>query len=173
MNTNGSSIAASRQLIKEHYNQHVEEGVSTKEALARRREGPAAPLKQYHNEIKRRLIYRCACSRKRPVQQQLRLVANLAGLAEAGHALQLQVLCVSCRFAYGAEALLDYACGRGGDLHKWNSAQVLLCSRLSPTATVMTLSCRLCAASAADSRQPAPAGSGTQRSCRSTYYCQR
>uniref|UniRef100_A0A383V9F3 mRNA (guanine-N(7))-methyltransferase n=1 Tax=Tetradesmus obliquus TaxID=3088 RepID=A0A383V9F3_TETOB len=78
-------MAASRELIKEHYNQHVEEGVTTKEALARRRQGPAAPLKQYHNEIKRRLIY---------------------------------------RFAYGAEALLDYACGRGGDLQKWKSAQV-------------------------------------------------
>ncbi|KAF6256464.1 mRNA capping enzyme-domain-containing protein [Scenedesmus sp. NREL 46B-D3] len=85
MASNESSIAASRQLVKEHYNQHVGEGVSTREALARRREGPAAPLKQYHNEIKRRLIY---------------------------------------RFAYGAEALLDYACGRGGDLHKWKSAQV-------------------------------------------------
>ena len=29
-----------------------------------------------------------------------------------------------CRFAHGADSLLDLACGRGGDLHKWVSAQV-------------------------------------------------
>eukprot|EP00775_Hariotina_reticulata_P012819 gene12819-12946_t len=74
-----------REKTKQHYNQHVEEGVSTADALKARREGPAAPLKLFHNEIKRRLIY---------------------------------------RFAYGAESLLDYACGRGGDIHKWKSAKV-------------------------------------------------
>lgn len=31
-----------------------------------------------------------------------------------------------CRFAYNADALLDYASGRGGDLHKWKLAQVRL-----------------------------------------------
>eukprot|EP00879_Flechtneria_rotunda_P004748 GHRR01005017.1.p1 GENE.GHRR01005017.1~~GHRR01005017.1.p1 ORF type:complete len:690 (+),score=302.69 GHRR01005017.1:350-2419(+) len=78
-------MAEVRQTIKEHYNQHVQDHLTTKEALQRRREGPAAPLKKYHNDIKRRLIY---------------------------------------RFAYRASALLDLACGRGGDIHKWASAQV-------------------------------------------------
>lgn len=39
-------------------------------------------------------------------------------------ALRLPPLAASRRFAYGVGHLLDYACGRGGDLHKWKAAKV-------------------------------------------------
>ncbi|GBF97981.1 hypothetical protein Rsub_10655 [Raphidocelis subcapitata] len=74
-----------KERVKAHYDSHAREAVSTSVALKQRREGVAAPLKEFHNEIKRRLIY---------------------------------------RFAYQRARLLDYACGRGGDLHKWKAAQV-------------------------------------------------
>jgi hypothetical protein len=43
MAANESIIAASRELIKEHYNQHVEEGVSTRE-VSSSRDLPMMPL---------------------------------------------------------------------------------------------------------------------------------
>jgi mRNA (guanine-N7-)-methyltransferase len=65
--------------VREHYD-------AAKASTRRERaEGPAAPLKIYHNTVKRHLI---------------------------------------STFASGAGSLLDIACGRGGDLHKWDSAQV-------------------------------------------------
>jgi hypothetical protein len=59
---------------------------------------------------------------------------------ETAAGIELQLLRVSCRFAHGAEALLDLACGRGGDLHKWKSAQVLLHTS-KPLASVLQLAC--------------------------------
>ena len=67
--------------IREHYDTHAA-NTSTKEERAR---GIAAPLKRYHNQIKRHL---------------------------------LRV------FAKNAERLLDVACGRGGDLAKWDASGV-------------------------------------------------
>jgi hypothetical protein len=55
------------------------------QAMQKRDEGLAAPLKYYHNLIKTRLIQ---------------------------------------RFAGGADKLLDLACGRGGDLHKWMRSKI-------------------------------------------------
>jgi mRNA (guanine-N7-)-methyltransferase len=55
------------------------------QALAQRKAGMAAPLKNFHNKIKRWLIQ---------------------------------------RFAKDCDALLDLACGRGGDLLKWVDAGV-------------------------------------------------
>ena len=54
------------------------------QALAARRQGAALPLKDFHNDIKRRMI---------------------------------------TRFAWQADRLLDFACGRGGDIHKWSRAK--------------------------------------------------
>jgi len=67
--------------IKEHYDTHAA-NTSSKEERAR---GLAAPLKRYHNTIKRHL---------------------------------LRV------FAKDANRLLDVACGRGGDLAKWDACGV-------------------------------------------------
>jgi SAM-dependent methyltransferase len=58
---------------------------STEEALRARAQGPGAPLKKFHNDIKRQLI---------------------------------------SRFASNAGSLLDFACGRGGDIWKWIDAGV-------------------------------------------------
>ena len=41
--------------------------------------------------------------------------------------LQSTISCMpdaTCRFAGGADSLLDLACGRGGDIWKWADAQV-------------------------------------------------
>ena len=57
----------------------------TLQALKERDAGMAAPLKKFHNKIKRLLIL---------------------------------------RFANDADSLLDIACGRGGDLHKWAAANI-------------------------------------------------
>ncbi|KAK9822447.1 hypothetical protein WJX81_000844 [Elliptochloris bilobata] len=68
-----------------HYDLHAGKHQSAEEALRARRDGEAAPLKQFHNKIKREMIY---------------------------------------RFAWQADSLLDFACGRGGDLQKWFDAGV-------------------------------------------------
>eukprot|EP00004_Rigifila_ramosa_P013933 TRINITY_DN3123_c0_g1_i4.p2 TRINITY_DN3123_c0_g1~~TRINITY_DN3123_c0_g1_i4.p2 ORF type:complete len:256 (+),score=53.69 TRINITY_DN3123_c0_g1_i4:33-770(+) len=60
-------------------------GVPTRDVLRSRDTGPAAPLKKYHNMVKRRLLE---------------------------------------HFATNAEALLDIACGRGGDLRKWQDCNI-------------------------------------------------
>ena len=65
--------------VRDHYDNAK---YSTKKERA---QGPAAPLKTYHNVVKRHLI---------------------------------------STFASGADSLLDIACGRGGDLHKWDSAKI-------------------------------------------------
>lgn len=70
---------------RDHYNRHAGTHVDQQSALKARAQGPSAPLKRFHNSIKRALIN---------------------------------------RFAYGAEKLLDLACGRGGDLWKWIDANI-------------------------------------------------
>ena len=67
--------------VRDHYDHHAA-NTSTRQERA---EGPAAPLKIYHNKVKRHLI---------------------------------------TTFASGASSLLDIACGRGGDIHKWDSAKI-------------------------------------------------
>lgn len=67
--------------LRDHYDHHAT-NTSTREERAA---GPAAPLKMYHNMIKRHMI---------------------------------------TTFASNASNLLDIACGRGGDIHKWESARV-------------------------------------------------
>jgi hypothetical protein len=47
-----------------------------------------------------------------------------------------------CRFAYQADALIDYACGRGGDIHKWHAAKVTVSLAAGKTAHVPACSCR-------------------------------
>lgn len=73
------------EYTREHYNKHSNQYENSKEALKRRAQGPGAPLKRFHNTIKRQLIN---------------------------------------RFATNADSLLDFACGRGGDLWKWIDAGI-------------------------------------------------
>jgi hypothetical protein len=47
-----------RDRVKQHYDAHVKAGQTTEQALLARRKGAAAPLKVFHNDIKRRLILR-------------------------------------------------------------------------------------------------------------------
>lgn len=70
-----------QQRIRRHYDTHAKYTLTKRQ----RAEGPAAPLKKYHNAIKRQLIY---------------------------------------TFARNTPSLLDVACGRGGDLSKWECAGV-------------------------------------------------
>lgn len=46
------------EYTREHYNRHAGQYASTQEALYRRETGPGAPLKKFHNAIKRQLIQR-------------------------------------------------------------------------------------------------------------------
>eukprot|EP00210_Caulerpa_lentillifera_P001474 g1414.t1 len=76
------------RLVKNHYNKQANTETTKQEALQRRRQGPALPLKQFHNLIKNKLIR---------------------------------------RFCYGVDKLLDFCCGRGGDIRKWEFAKVKYC----------------------------------------------
>lgn len=67
--------------LRNHYDQHATNTSTRQERAA----GPAAPLKIYHNSIKRHLIQ---------------------------------------TFASNAASLLDVACGRGGDIQKWDAAGI-------------------------------------------------
>ncbi|KAL6754959.1 mRNA capping enzyme-domain-containing protein [Haematococcus lacustris] len=51
---------SSKDIVRQHYDQHVNLNVSTQEALAMREQGQALPLKQFHNDIKRSLLRRFA-----------------------------------------------------------------------------------------------------------------
>ena len=73
------------EYTRQHYDAHSNQHASTQEALRSRAKGPGAPLKVFHNSIKRHLIN---------------------------------------RFATNADSLLDFACGRGGDIWKWIDAGV-------------------------------------------------
>eukprot|EP00887_Chlorella_sp_A99_P001412 scaffold8.g1412.t1 len=94
------------EYTRQHYDAHSNQYASTQDALRARAQGPGAPLKKFHNEIKRALINR----------------------RERAHAVE----CVRwenggerrSRFATGAESLLDLACGRGGDIWKWMDAGI-------------------------------------------------
>eukprot|EP00798_Chlamydomonas_sp_ICE-L_P020940 gene20940-27789_t len=52
-NNNGPSH---RSKVRDHYNSHVDPKLGTREALDRRAKGEAAPLKKFHNDIKRLLL---------------------------------------------------------------------------------------------------------------------
>ena len=48
------------EYTREHYNRHAGQFTDTKEALHARATGASAPLKKFHNTIKRKLIERYA-----------------------------------------------------------------------------------------------------------------
>ena len=125
----------------------VAQYASTEEALRARAQGPGAPLKKFHNDIKRQLINRWAGggsggrelalpehqekaptnpvsgSAGRSCKQILALPARQAAVRH-----RCPPACPYCcrpsRFAHGAGSLLDLACGRGGDIWKWIDAGI-------------------------------------------------
>lgn len=131
---------------------------STEEALKARAQGPGAPLKKFHNDIKRQLINRCGGDRWRvgrprslfgrpALQASSWLQGTLVTLAAPMAGVELLGLHTGCmrswpplrgpatspsvdtpprmsRFASGAGSLLDFACGRGGDIWKWIDAGI-------------------------------------------------
>lgn len=105
----------SLEYTRDHYNRHANQFSSTADALKARATGPGAPLKKFHNEIKRHLITRCALG---------------AGWRAPHSSQQSQVMAARPpadrrrRFAGGAGRLLDLACGRGGDIWKWIDAGI-------------------------------------------------
>lgn len=46
------------EYTRQHYNRHSNQYASTQDALQARASGPGAPLKRFHNDIKRQLINR-------------------------------------------------------------------------------------------------------------------
>ncbi len=46
------------EYTREHYDRHAGQYADSREALAARAMGPGAPLKKFHNQIKRQLIQR-------------------------------------------------------------------------------------------------------------------
>ena len=48
------------EYTRQHYDAHSNQFASTQDALRARAQGPGAPLKKFHNDIKRQLISRCA-----------------------------------------------------------------------------------------------------------------
>jgi hypothetical protein len=46
------------EYTREHYNRHSQQYADTKEALHARATGASAPLKKFHNTIKRKMIER-------------------------------------------------------------------------------------------------------------------
>lgn len=103
----------SLEYTREHYNKHSNQFATTQEALAARATGPGAPLKKFHNTIKRLLIQRWVGSNVVPVVKAANLLAHELGT------------CSIPRFAWQADRLLDLACGRGGDIWKWIDAGIL------------------------------------------------
>lgn len=51
------------EYTREHYNRHSQQYADTKEALHARATGASAPLKKFHNTIKRKMIERCVGQR--------------------------------------------------------------------------------------------------------------
>lgn len=50
------------EYTRQHYNRHAGQYANTQEALQARAAGPGAPLKRFHNNIKRLLIQRCGAA---------------------------------------------------------------------------------------------------------------
>ncbi|KAK9847375.1 hypothetical protein WJX84_002918 [Apatococcus fuscideae] len=74
-----------QERTRAHYDRHAPADANSRQGMEERQNGLAFPLKQFHNEVKKQLLY---------------------------------------RFARDKPRLLDLACGRGGDLHKWVGAGV-------------------------------------------------
>lgn len=57
------------EYTRSHYNRHSNQYTSTKHALHARKSGPGAPLKYFHNSIKRALINRCVKRNEKAIER--------------------------------------------------------------------------------------------------------
>lgn len=130
------------EYTREHYNRHAGQYVDPQEALKAREAGPGAPLKKFHNNIKRLLIQRCGGAVAGAGGRCCRLgtralagggsgatpwLAQAALLRSASFRQPAQLNrahLLKRRFASNAPRLLDLCCGRGGDIWKWINAGV-------------------------------------------------
>lgn len=91
-----------------------------------RQQGKAAPLKDFHNHIKRLMIKRWKQQTDYGRIQVSSLLLAGSNLPSIGSNLPSNLPSngsnlpsIAFRFAFNCPMLLDFCCGRGGDIMKW------------------------------------------------------